>query len=160
MQLVFLLCLVLFAGSSVASELTASFQPCPNVAVDVTVSKLSVDYAVAISGAERTKSVRLDIETQPHLELNDFNFDGLQDFAVWYLDEGMGKYTIHRVFIYDTKSNDFVEAAPRCGDEFLNLRVDKIKHKLISTYYINTRPKSCSTRLQKSGKAEQKRLSK
>ncbi len=160
MQLLFLLCLALLTCSSVAAELTASFQPCPNVAVDVTVSKLSIDYSVAMSGAERTQSVRLDIETQPHLELNDFNFDGLQDFAVWYLDEGMGKYTVHRVFIYDTKSNDFVEAVPHCGDEFLNLRIDKIKHKLISTYYINTKPKSCSTRLLKSGKAEQKHQSK
>lgn len=53
---------------------------------------------------------------------------------MWYLDEGMGKYTIHRVFIYDPKSKDFVEAAPRCGEEFLNFRVDKVKGRLLSTY--------------------------
>lgn len=149
MQIIPLLCLMLWACASAAAEPAANFQPCPKVAVDVTVSKSSIDYTVVTSGAERKKSVQLDIETRPHLELNDFNFDGLQDFSVWYLDEGMGKYTIHRVFIYDLRSNDFIEAAPRCGDEFINLRVDKIRRELISTYYMNTQPVSCSTRLQK-----------
>lgn len=160
MQIVPLLFLTLLTCASAVAEPSANFQPCPKVAIDVTVSKSSIDYTIATSGAERKKSIQLEIETQPHVELNDFNFDGLQDFSVWYLDEGMGKYTIHRVFIYDSKSNDFVEAAPRCGDEFLNLIVDKSKRKLISTYYINTQPMTCSTRLKKSGNTERKRLSK
>ncbi len=160
MKIVPLLCLALLACASAVAEPSAKFQPCPKVTVDVAVNKSSIDYTIAASGVERKKSVQLEIETQPHVELNDFNFDGLQDFSVWYLDEGMGKYTIHRVFIYDSKSNDFVEAAPRCGDEFLNLRVDESKRELISTYYVNTQPTSCSTRLKKSGSTERKRLSK
>lgn len=132
MQIASLLCLTLLTCASVTAEPTANFQPCSKVAVDVTVSKSSIDYAVTTSGTETKKSVRLDIEVKPHLELSDFNFDGLQDFPVWYLDEGMGKYTIHRVFIYESKSGDFIEAAPRCGDEFLNLKVNEIKRELIS----------------------------
>lgn len=147
MRILSFLCLALLAFASSATESTAKFKPCPQVAVDVVVSKASIEYRVVTSGVEQKKSVQLEIETEPRIEIGDFNFDGLRDFSVWYLDEGMGKYTIHRVFIYDPKSTDFVEAAPRCGEEFLNLRVDKAQRSLLSTYYVNARPMKCSTRL-------------
>lgn len=150
MHIVTLLCLTILVCTSAAAETFATFHPCPSTSVDVKVNNSSIDYTVTKSATERKKSVSLEIESRPYLELGDFNFDGIQDFSVWYLDEGMGKHTIHRVFIFDPNLSDFFEATPLCGDEFLNLRVDKAKRVLISTYYVNSQPIICSTRLKKS----------
>lgn len=156
MKAVSLLCLTSITCTLAAADSSVIFRPCPKVAVEVTANKSSLDYTIIKSGLTAKKIFSLDIETTPYLELSDFNFDGLQDFSVWYLDEGMGKYTIHRLFLFDPKSKDFVEARPRCGDEFLNLRVHEAKRELISTYYINGQAMTCSTRLQKLGRANRK----
>ncbi len=81
--------------------------------------------------------------------MRDFNFDGHLDFEIWYVDEGMGKYTVHRVFVFRPESVTFTEVSPKCGDEFLNLKVNKAKRNLTSTYYVKNRAVLCSTRLGK-----------
>jgi len=88
----------------------------------------------------------VEAETARNIVVDDFNFDGKNDFSVWYLDEGMGKYSIHRVFVYSSKQNTFVEQFPDCGDEFINLRIDKKRKRLLSTYYQKNIPRICATK--------------
>lgn len=136
------------AAASDPEESPLRFQPCPGVVVDITVSKEKIDYSVTTFGDPKHTLLPLEIETQPRVEVNDFNFDGCKDFSVWYLDEGMGKYAIHRVFIYQRQTQTFIQAAPRCGEEFLNLRINKARRSLNSTYYSNNRAMTCTTRLK------------
>lgn len=58
-------------------------------------------------------------------------------------------YTIHRIFIYRPKTADFEEVQPDCGDGFVNLRVDKKRKVLLSTYWGMDGPQSCVTRFHK-----------
>jgi hypothetical protein len=151
MKIILTAAFILAAFGTAASgpeEGSVTFKPCTSVEVNITASKAKIDYRVTTVGETKRTLLPLEIETQPHVEVNDFNFDGYKDFSVWYLDEGMGKYTIHRVFIYQPKSQTFVEAIPSCGEEFLNLRVNKAKRSLNSTYYSNNRPLNCSTWLK------------
>jgi hypothetical protein len=142
--------LILAAFASAASEpdeSSVTFQPYSGVVVNLTASKSKIEYDLTtLDEPKRRTLIALEVETQPHVEISDFNFDGYKDFSVWYLDEGMGQYSIHRVFIYQPKSRSFLEALPRCGEEFLNLRINKAKKSLTSTYYSNNRPLNCSTR--------------
>jgi len=80
--------------------------------------------------------------------VDSYDFSGRLGFSVWYLDDGMGTYTIHRVFTFSPSTNEFEERSPQCGDEFLNLRVDRKKHRLISAYFDKNVSKFCITRLR------------
>ncbi|WP_156173711.1 XAC2610-related protein [Cupriavidus basilensis] len=80
-----------------------------------------------------------------NLGVGDYNFDGNTDFSLWYLDEGKGTYTIHRIFLFSKSAGRFGEYLPACGDEFVNLKVDKKNRRLISTYWADNEPKVCFT---------------
>lgn len=137
------------AESAEPETAIANFQLSRQIAVRVLATKADINYSVTSADESRKSVVPLDIETEPHLDVQDFNFDGYLDFAVWYLDEGMGTYTIHRIFVFESKTQSFVEIKPRCGDEFLNLKVNKTKRALINTYYLNNLAKVCFTRFPK-----------
>ncbi|MGS0622277.1 hypothetical protein ACU8YE_05155 [Ralstonia sp. VS2407] len=94
------------------------------------------------SGAIATQT-----EKPIHLAAGDYDFSGRQGFAFWSIDEGQGVYKIYRVFTFSRKRTDFVERHSRCGDAFLNLRVEAQRKRLISTFFENNIPKSCVTRL-------------
>jgi hypothetical protein len=145
------LVVLLVSSSSLAgsSGPTASFQPAVGMTAIITSTRSAISYTIASSNGTATNSVPLAVESQPHVRVQDFNFDGHLDFEVWYVDEGMGRYTIHRVFVFKPESATFAEVSPSCGDEFLNLRVNKTKRRLISTYYVRNRAQLCSTRLGK-----------
>jgi len=69
----------------------------------------------------------------------------MKDFAVWQIDDGMGTYTIHRIFVYQPKAGSFKELVPACGDGFANLHVGSEKRVLLSTYWEMNEPKLCMT---------------
>jgi hypothetical protein len=128
---------------------TANFQPAPGITVTVTTSRSAINYTITSAKDSKPNSIPLEIESQPNVRVQDFNFDGYLDFEVWYVDEGMGKYTVHRVFVFSPDSLTFTEALPKCGDEFLNLKVNKTRRALISTYYVENRVLTCLTRLDR-----------
>jgi len=72
--------------------------------------------------------------------------------TISYIDDGMGNFLISRVFVYSSKSKDFEELIPDCGEQFLNLRLDKKNKSLISTYYKDNIPTLCETLPPKSFK--------
>ncbi len=73
-----------------------------------------------------------------HLEINDYNFDGFTDFAVFHTDDGMGVYTIYQIFIFNPKTKNFdtlkfpANFNPKC-DMFCDVKVDKTKKTLSSS---------------------------
>ncbi|MGR6734875.1 XAC2610-related protein [Pseudomonas chlororaphis] len=120
----------------------------PDKEVNVTLAQDGTSLTVTSEGKSRsiTETISFETEKTLNIEINDFNFDGLKDFSVWYVDDGMGTYTIHRVFIYQSADESFKELAPACGDEFLNLKLNSLKKVLSSTYYEGNVPKSCVTK--------------
>lgn len=119
-----------------------------NKANAATISVGSGKIAFEVKSEDTTSSGYFDIDTESeiHIKVDDFNFDGNLDFDVWYFDEGMGVYTIHRIFVFEPSSRGFYEIFPRCGDQFLNLELDRKRRVLYNTFFIHNKPKRCATR--------------
>lgn len=122
------------------------FEPETGVAVTLVPNKADLTVTVQTKTGSRDRVISFQTEKVMHLEVGDYNFDGFQDFSVWYVDDGMGTYSIHRVFVYDPKKSSFKELTPACSDEFLNLRVNKEKKTLRSMYYKVNVPTLCVTK--------------
>ncbi|WP_444542842.1 hypothetical protein [Iodobacter ciconiae] len=60
-----------------------------------------------------------------------------------YTDLGMGTYKIYNVYVFDYKNKKFEQLTPKCGDEFINLKIILKSKQLWSTYYSNFEPKTC-----------------
>lgn len=121
----------------------------PSDGINATVEIMGSDLIWRASTQNRTEEggVRLDTRKIPHIAVDSYDFSGRLGFSVWYMDDGMGVSTISRVFTFAPHTNRFVERFPSCGDEFYNLRVDKKRRHLVSTYYDKNSPKLCATRL-------------
>lgn len=88
-----------------------------------------------------TKETDVSSEKKNHVTFEDYNRDGYKDFSVWHLDEGMGTYKIYKLFIFSPPEEKFEEIKPKCGDDFVNIRIDG--DNLINTFYDDNAPKSC-----------------
>ncbi|HEX4548928.1 XAC2610-related protein [Pseudomonas sp.] len=123
----------------------------PTKGVEATLVLEGSTLNVAVKGETHNESRTVDFEAvnELHMQFDDFNFDGAQDFAVWQLDDGMGTYDYYRVFIYQARTGTFEELQPDCGDGFVNLRVDKKREALLSNYWEMNIPKQCVTRFAK-----------
>lgn len=128
---------------------TATFSPTQGVETTLVLKGSTLN--VAVKGETHNKSRTVDFEAvnELHMQFDDFNFDGAQDFAIWQLDDGMGTYDYYRVFIYQARIGTFEELQPDCGDGFVNLRVDKKRKVLLSTYWEMNITKQCVTRFSK-----------
>lgn len=110
-----------FIFTSCAQAQEVIFSPSPRNSITLITQNSTIKIKNE-TNLKNSRTIDFDTERQLHIDVEDYNFDGLPDFAIWYLDDGMGSYSIHRVFIYSSKSNDFHETFPRCGDEFINLK--------------------------------------
>lgn len=81
-----------------------------------------------------------------HITFEDYNRDGYKDFSIWHLDEGMGTYKIHRLFVFSPADKKFKEIKPTCGDDFVNVRIEG--QDLVNMIYDDNTPKSCSIPLK------------
>lgn len=93
----------------------------------------------------RSGDFHIESEKENHIIHDDYNFDGKEDFSVWHMDEGMGVYKIYRVFIYSISTDSFNEIKPSCGDEFINIIINKADKNITSTYFDENLPKKCIT---------------
>lgn len=148
-SLAFFFILSLGARASDFLEGSATFRPQQGLTATVSVNRTGIEYTLKSAVKSRRFFIPLDIEGRPHLDVDDFDFDGRKDFSVWYLDEGMGNYTIHRVFVYRSRLGAFEEVPPRCSEDFLNLKINHAKQTLTSTYFSKNKPKICVTRLKR-----------
>lgn len=104
-------------------------------------------YDVTTADGHVSGSIDTQTEKLVHIQIGDYEFNGGKGFSFWSIDEGMGVYRIYRIFTLSKKTGDFVERLPDCGDGFVNLRVDRLRKRLLSTYFVDNEAKTCVTRL-------------
>ena len=124
---------------------TTTFNPTKNVEAMLVLEGSMLTVAVKSETQSESQTIAFQAENELHVQIDDFNFDGAKDFAVWQIDDGMGTYTIHRIFVYQPEASFFKELAPACGDDFTNLRVEREKRTLLSTYWKMNEPMLCVT---------------
>jgi hypothetical protein len=146
---IFFWILVFFSLSANASEDARIFSPARRVTAEIAIDGAVLTWKVHYDGGNNQGYVRVDTEKRLHLDVGDYDFSGRSGFALWHVDDGMGAYSIYRVFTFSPSTNAFVEQtpAPPCGDEFVNLKIGKKKRSLISTFWDRNIPKTCVTRL-------------
>ncbi|MEB0225359.1 hypothetical protein RHM58_07515 [Pseudomonas sp. 10S4] len=120
----------------------------PSKGVEATLALNGSVLVVGVKNGSRAESKTIDFEAinELHIQVDDFNFDGKKDFAVWQVDDGMGTYTVSRIFVYQPESGSFKELRPDCGDGFVNLRIERARKALLSTYWEMNKPKGCVTK--------------
>lgn len=145
-RFLFLIC-AFVSFSAKASEDACAFSPAPGVKAVVTIDKQSLSWTLDDGAGKNQDLVDIETEKSIHVDINDYDFSGNLGFAVWHLDDGMGAYSIYRVFTFSASQKRFIERSPglQCGDEFLNLKVDKNGRRLVSTVWDKNIPKTCST---------------
>jgi hypothetical protein len=122
-----------------------TFNPTKNVEATLMLEGFMLTVAVKSDAHNESRTIAFQAENELHVQIDDFNFDGEKDFAVWQIDDGMGTYTIHRIFVYRPEARIFKELTPACGDDFVSLRVEHDKRTLLSTYWEMNEPKLCVT---------------
>lgn len=128
---------------------TTTFSPTKGVEATLVLEGSTLNVAVKGESHNESRTIDFEAVNELHVQIDDFNFDGAKDFAVWQLDDGMGTYDYYRVFIYQARTGTFEELRPDCGDGFVNLSVDKKRKALLSTYWEMNIPKQCVTRFAK-----------
>ncbi|MFW9079804.1 XAC2610-related protein [Pseudomonas sp. P2757] len=131
---------------------TTTFSPTNGIEAMLVLEGSTLNVAVKSETHSESRTIDFEAENALHVQVDDFNFDGAKDFAIWQLDDGMGTYDYYRVFVYQPKTGVFKELQPDCGDGFVNLRVlrvDKKRKVLLSTYWEMNIPKQCVTRFAK-----------
>lgn len=143
-----LVVLSFFSYSASVSSQEIIFMPVPSTKAILKIGNHSIFFDVIDpkTGVHRG-SIDLNTEKQVHVVIDDYSFDNRKGFSIWSVDEGMGIYNIYRVFLYSKEKFTFVEVHPDCGDEFINLKIDKKGKRLISTYYEDNVPRLCITHL-------------
>lgn len=132
----------------VFAEVT-TFSPTDNVDATLVLDGPTLTVAVKRNAHSESRTIDFQSENELHVQIDDFNFDGAKDFAVWQIDDGMGTYDFHRIFVYQPTTGTFQELQPDCGDGFVNLRIESKRRALISTYWEMNVPKQCVTRFPK-----------
>ncbi|ERO65824.1 hypothetical protein P308_17535 [Pseudomonas piscis] len=77
----------LFAMSVQAQPTT--FQPDKHTTVTLALHGQQVSLEIQRNGHTQSRELRVQAEKPLHIELDDFNFDGAGDFAIWHVDDGM-----------------------------------------------------------------------
>lgn len=128
---------------------TTTFSPTKGIEATLVLEGSKLSVAVKSEMHNESRTIDFEAVNELHVQIDDYNFDGAKDFAVWQLDDGMGTYDYYRVFIYQARTGTFEELQPDCGDGFVNLRVDKKRKALLSTYWEMNVAKQCVTRFAK-----------
>lgn len=129
------------------STAVTSFHPSKEVEATLALSGSVLTVGIKSGSLTETKTIDFEAINELHIQIDDFNFDGKEDFAVWQVDDGMGTYTVSRIFVYQPESGSFKELRPDCGDGFVNLRIERARKTLVSTYWEMNVPKGCVTKL-------------
>ncbi|MGU7770650.1 hypothetical protein ACV229_10770 [Burkholderia sp. MR1-5-21] len=142
--------LMLVVFSAFGFDYVKNFSPDVGVEANVEIKGGDLLWGVNYFGGSAQGHITLDVDRPVHIAIGDYDFSGRRGFLVWYIDEGMGVHKIYRVFTFSPMRRGFVERFSACGDEFIDLRVEKEGRRLISSYYDEGVPKICITRLSSS----------
>lgn len=149
-KIFFFLAYLFLAFSVCAAENSESFSPAPGVKAVIEIKGNHLMWKTYYRNGSAQGDVSIDTEKMIHINVDNYDFSGKYGFSVWHVDDGMGVYSIYRIFTFSSSDNKFVERNPSsmCGDEFINLKVDKKRRRLVSTYWNNGVPKLCVTRFR------------
>jgi len=138
--------LIVLVSSSAHSDDVKEFHFSPESSVRamVTVANREVSFSTKFGGLYKNSKVSIDSENPVRIEINDYNFDGFKDFSISHIDDGQGTYSIYRIFVYSKKTKTFFEIQPKCGDEFINIKLNKNKKTVTNSYYSDNVMTGCS----------------
>lgn len=137
---------VFFTMISYAEE-QINFSPNKNTIVTIEIIDKSdtespgikeVQYRILFNDKVRNGSIRVEALRDLRIDIDDYNFDGVKDFSINYLDDGWGTYEISRIFVFSSLVANFNEVFPNgkdCPGEFMSIRVDKKNRAIISSNY-------------------------
>ena len=132
------------ANSGDANEFR--FSPDGSVQATVTVANRVVSFSTQSGRLHKNSKVSIDSENPVRVKIDDYNFDGFKDFSIFHLDDGQGTYSIYRIFIYSKTAGTFFEIQPKCGDEFISIKLNKKNRTLTNSYYSDNVMTGCSKR--------------
>jgi hypothetical protein len=139
---------LLMASFSVAARAGTAdpatvFTPAAGVKATLTVRDQHVEVTVAGPRGRSTESLPFETEQPLRIKVDDYNFDGHEDFSVSHVDDGKGTYDLYDIYVYAPKTGRFERLAPTCGDDFINVRLDRKRRALINTRVENFRFTTC-----------------
>lgn len=62
-----------------------------------------------------------------------------------HIDDGMGTYTIYKIYVHSKREDMFVKLRPSCGGDFINIILAKKKRQLINSYMTPDGWETCVT---------------
>ncbi|MGW8393579.1 XAC2610-related protein [Pseudoduganella sp. HUAS MS19] len=122
------------------------FAPTKGVQAVLTVKVQEVELNIEGPGVQVAETIAVETEKKLRVKVEDYNFDGYKDFSISHTDDGMGTYEISLVYVYSPKEKKFVPLAPRCGDEFINLVVNKSRKTLTNSYFVDNQFRTCKAK--------------
>lgn len=138
--------LMVFLSSDAQSDDEKQFHFLPEGSVQaiVTVANREVSFSTRSGGLQKNSKVSINSENPAGIEIEDYNFDGFKDFSIFHVGDGQGTYLIYRIFVYSKKYKTFFEIQPKCGDEFINIKVNKNNGTVTNSYYSDNVMAGCS----------------
>jgi hypothetical protein len=131
-----------FARGSTQDKI--SFPPIVGVMAEISIHDQSVNLTVTNGSSATQQTIQIETEKALKISTEDYNFDGVQDFAISHLDDGMGTYTIYQIYVFSAKNRKFEVLQPKCGDEFINVSISRKNRTLINSYFSGNQMKTCS----------------
>jgi len=122
------------------------FSPTKGMQALLTAKGQEVELNLAGEGKQATEIITVETEKRLRLKIEDYNFDGFRDFSISHADDGMGTYEVSLVYVYSPNEKKFVPLAPRCGDEFINLVVNKSRKTLTNSYVVDNKYRTCQAK--------------
>lgn len=129
-----------------ASDTPITFSPRPGVTATLSVHGARVDLETTGRQGKRTETIEIETEKPIRIEVEDYDFDGHKDFSISHTDDGMGTYERFQVRVFSPATGRFTLLAPKCGDDFINLRMLKKERALVNAYVEKSVFKICEMR--------------
>ena len=126
-----------------AADAASVFAPAPGVKATLTVRDQQVEITVTGPRGRSTETIPFDTEQPLRINVADYNFDGHRDFSVSHVDDGKGTYDLYDIYVYAPKTGKFERLAPTCGEDFINVRLDRKRRALVNTRVENFRFTTC-----------------
>lgn len=122
------------------------FSPETGVVATITSEAHEVIITLKINSVITTNKVPVDTEKPLNFLIEDYNFDGRNDFSISHVDDGMGTYIVYDVYIYSQKIRKFIPLRPKCGDQFINLKLSKNNQTITNSYFSNNHFETCTSK--------------
>ena len=132
-----------------AADFATVFTPARGLKATLSVREQQVELTVTGPRGRSSETLPFETEQPLRIKVDDYNFDGHKDFSVSHVDDGKGTYDLYDIYVYAPKTGKFERLAPTCGEDFINVRLDRKRRALINTRVENYRFTSCRMTFQR-----------